>query len=181
MAAGIGAIFRAPLGGAILGAELLYRDDVESDALVPSFIATIVAYSIFGAVEGFSPIFGTQARFGFSDPAQLGWYALIGLACGLVGLLYIRGFYGLTDWFGRWTMPRVLRPAIAGFLVGCLGARRPRRPRAPATASSRRGSTGRRSSRSRSGWSWSCRSPRSWPPRSRSARAARAASSGRAW
>ena len=55
MAAGIGAIFRAPLGGAILGAELLYRDDVESEVLVPSFIATIIAYSIFGSVEGFTP------------------------------------------------------------------------------------------------------------------------------
>ncbi len=121
MAAGIGAIFRAPLGGAILGAELLYRDDVESDALVPSFVATIVAYSIFGSVEGFSPIFGAQARFGFSDPAQLGWYALIGLACGLVGLLYIKNFYGLTDLFARWQVPRALKPAIAGFLVGCLG------------------------------------------------------------
>ncbi len=121
MAAGIGAIFRAPLGGAILGAELLYRDDVESDALVPSFIATIVAYTIFGAVEGFSPIFGAQARFGFSDPVQLGWYALIGLACGLVGVLYIRTFYGLTAWFHRWAPPRWLKPAIAGFMVGCIG------------------------------------------------------------
>jgi chloride channel protein, CIC family len=121
MAAGIGAIFRAPLGGAVLGAELLYRDDVESDALVPSFIATIIAYSIFGAVEGFSPIFGTQARFGFSNPAQLGWYAVIGLACGLVGLLYIRSFYGLTAWFRRWAPPRWLKPAIAGFAVGCIG------------------------------------------------------------
>lgn len=121
MAAGIGAIFRAPLGGAILGAELLYRDDVESDALVPSFIATIIAYSIFGAVEGFSPIFGTQARFGFSDPAQLGWYAVIGLACGLVGLVYVTSFYGLTDRFRRWAVPPALKPAIAGFLVGCLG------------------------------------------------------------
>ena len=55
MAAGIGAIFRAPLGGAVLGAELLYREDVESDALVPSFIATIVAFSVFGAVVGFEP------------------------------------------------------------------------------------------------------------------------------
>lgn len=121
MAAGIGAIFRAPLGGAILGAELLYRDDIESDALFPSFIATIVAYSIFGSVEGFSPIFGAQALYGFSNPAQLVWYAVIGLVCGFVGLLYIRGFYGLTDWFGRWTMPRALRPAIAGLMVGCLG------------------------------------------------------------
>ena len=68
MAAGIGAIFRAPLGGAVLGAELHYRDDVESDALVPSFIATIVAYSIFGAVEGFSPIFGAQAQLRLLEP-----------------------------------------------------------------------------------------------------------------
>jgi chloride channel protein, CIC family len=121
MAAGIGAIFRAPLGGAILGAELLYRDDVESDALVPSFIGTIVAYTIFGAAKGFSPIFGTQARFGFSDPAELGWYALIGLVCGLVGLLYITGFYGLTRWFGRWRIPRAAKPALAGLAVGAIG------------------------------------------------------------
>ncbi len=121
MAAGIGAIFRAPLGGAVLGAELLYRDDVELDALVPSLVATIIAYTIFGAVEGFSPIFGAQARFGFTNPVQLGWYALIGLACGLVGLLYIRNFYGMTTWFHAWAPPRWLKPAIAGFMVGCIG------------------------------------------------------------
>src|SRR5690606_8344908 len=96
------------------------RDDVESDALVPSFIATIIAYSIFGAVEGFGPIFGTQARFGFTDPAQLGWYALIGLACGLVGLLYITNFYGLTDRFHHLAMPRWAKPAVGGLLVGCM-------------------------------------------------------------
>jgi len=121
LAAGIGAIFRAPLGGAVLGAELLYRDDVESDVLVPSFIATIIAYSIFGTVEGFSPIFGSQSRFGFSEPAQLGWYALIGVACGLVGILYITGFYGIGGLFRRWSFPRWAKPAVAGFLVGSIG------------------------------------------------------------
>ncbi len=121
MAAGIGAIFRAPLGGAVLGGELMYRDDIESDALVPSFIASIVAFAIFGSVEGFSPIFGAQARFGFSDPAQLAWYVLIGVACGLVGILYVTTFYGLSDRFTRWRIPRWAKPAIAGFLVGCIG------------------------------------------------------------
>jgi H+/Cl- antiporter ClcA len=120
MAAGIGAIFQAPLGAAVLGAELMYRDDVDSEALVPSFIATIIAYSIFGSVTGFTPIFGTQAGFGFDDPVQLGWYALIGVVCGLVGLLYIGNFYGLTDWFSRWSVPRAIKPAVAGFLVGCI-------------------------------------------------------------
>jgi H+/Cl- antiporter ClcA len=121
MAAGIGAIFRAPLGGAVLGGELLYRDDVESEVLVPSFIATIIAFTIFGAVEGFTPIFGAQAKFGFSNPAQLAWYAVIGLACGAVGLLYINNFYGLTDRFSAWRIPRTWKPAIAGVVVGCIG------------------------------------------------------------
>ncbi|HET9613461.1 MAG TPA: chloride channel protein, partial [Candidatus Limnocylindrales bacterium] len=55
MGAGIGAIFRAPLGGAVLAAEIPYRDDVESEALVPAFVASIVAFSIFGAIVGYAP------------------------------------------------------------------------------------------------------------------------------
>ena len=56
MAAGIGAIFRAPLGGAVMGAEIAYRDDVESDALVPSFVASVTGFTVFGAFLGFAPI-----------------------------------------------------------------------------------------------------------------------------
>ncbi len=121
VAAGIGAIFRAPLGGAILGAEILYRDDVESDALVPAFIASIVAYSIFGAAVGFAPIFGTQLGASFSDPRQLAYYALIGLSAGLVGRVYIGTFYGLTDRFRRLRLAPALRPAVAGVAVGLIG------------------------------------------------------------
>lgn len=122
MAAGIGAIFRAPLGGALLGAELLYRDDIESDALLPSFIATIVSFSVFGAVTGFEPIFGTLARVVFDDPRQLVWYVVLGIAAGLVGRLYIASFYRTTELFGRWGQPpRWLKPAIAGLAVGCIG------------------------------------------------------------
>ena len=122
MAAGIGAIFRAPLGGALLGAELLYRDDIESDGLLPSFIATIVAFSVFGVVTGFEPIFGTLARVVFDDPWQLVYYVVLGLAAGLVGRLYIATFYGTTERFTRWRqVPRWLKPAIAGLAVGLIG------------------------------------------------------------
>src|SRR5450759_5155399 len=58
-ASGIGAIFRAPLRGALLGAELLYRDDMESDAIMPSLLSSIVAFVVFGSVYGFEPIFGS--------------------------------------------------------------------------------------------------------------------------
>ncbi len=55
---GIGAIFGAPLGGAVLASEILYRDDFDPAALLPSFIASVVSFVVFGAVEGFSPLFG---------------------------------------------------------------------------------------------------------------------------
>ncbi len=121
MAAGIGAIFRAPLGGAVLGAEIPYRDDVESDALVPSFVASVVAYSIFGAVVGWSPIFGRVSGAAFSDVRQLAYFVVIGGACGLVGRLYIASFHGAGRWFRGLRLPPEVRPAVAGFLVGLIG------------------------------------------------------------
>jgi H+/Cl- antiporter ClcA/CBS domain-containing protein len=121
MGAGIGAIFRAPLGGAVLAAEIPYQDDLEADALIPGFVASIVAFSIFGALVSFAPIFGTVGSAGFTDPRQLVYYALIGLVAGTVGRLYITSFYGFTRWFGRWPVSRIVRPAIAGFAVGCIG------------------------------------------------------------
>ena len=120
MAAGIGAIFRAPLGGAILGIEIPYRDDVEADALVPSLVASVVAFSIFGVLIGFTPIFG-QINAVFNDPRQLIYYALIGIVAGVVGRMYISSFYGITRLFERWHIPREIKPAIAGFAVGTIG------------------------------------------------------------
>ena len=55
---GIGAIFGAPLGGAVLASEILYRDDFDPAALLPCFIASSVSYAIFGSFEGFGPLFG---------------------------------------------------------------------------------------------------------------------------
>jgi H+/Cl- antiporter ClcA len=125
MAAGIGAIFRAPFGGAVLGAELMYRDDVESDALIPSFVSSIVAYTVSGAVYGFEPIFGVQAQFVYDQPTDLIWYALIGVGTGLVGLLYIATFYRTSAVFSGLAAPAWLRPAIGGLLVGLMALAAP--------------------------------------------------------
>jgi chloride channel protein, CIC family len=117
---GIGAIFKAPLGGAVLAAEILYRDDIEVDTLLPAIVASIVSYAVFGAFEGFTPLFGYLARYQLPDPFELLWFALIGVICGFVGLLYARGFYGLKDLFDRLPVTRYLRPALGGLLVGAL-------------------------------------------------------------
>ena len=119
--AGIGAVFRAPLGGAVLAAEILYVQDIEVEVIIPSLIASIVGYSVFGTFVGFEPLFGQQGRFDFTQPIQLLYYAALGVICGLLGMLYARSFYATTDFFHRTKLPRALKPMIGGFLVGCMG------------------------------------------------------------
>jgi len=119
--AGIGAIFRAPLGGAVLSAELLYRSDVEPDVLAPALVASIVGYTLFAAVFGWTPVFGNQPGLTFNHPLQLLYYAVRGLAVGLVGILYIRVFYGLQGFFARLRLSPYLKPALGGLLVGLIG------------------------------------------------------------
>jgi CIC family chloride channel protein len=121
MGAGIGAIFRAPLGGAVMAAEILYIHDLEVEALIPALIASIVGYSVYGAFFGYAPIFGAQPQLGFDSPIQLLYYAILGVICGLVGILYSRSFYDLTAFFHRLRLPRWLKPALGGLLVGALG------------------------------------------------------------
>ena len=119
--AGIGAIFRAPLGGAILAAEILYKNDLEVEAIIPALIASIVGYSVFGAWSGWSPIFATSGNLAFTSPPQLLYYIVLGLLCGGVGLLYARGFYGMTHVFHRLALPRWIKPGIGGLCVGLIG------------------------------------------------------------
>src|SRR5262249_46787470 len=58
---GIGAIFGAPLGGAVLAASIVYREDFDYRALVPGFITSATAYSLFGSILGWTPLFGSVA------------------------------------------------------------------------------------------------------------------------
>ena len=88
--------------------------------MFPSFVASIVAFSIFGAVEGFDPIFGTLHIAPFGHPVQLVSYAALGIAAGLIGRLYARAFYFTVDLRRRIPGPDMLKPAVAGLAVGCI-------------------------------------------------------------
>jgi len=66
--AGVGAIFKAPLGGALLSTEILYLEGFEIQALIPSFIASLVGYAIFAGWSGYVPIFGRMEQQVPFDP-----------------------------------------------------------------------------------------------------------------
>jgi CBS domain-containing protein len=57
-------------------------------------------------------------HYRFSDPDRLVWFALIGVIGGLVGLVYAKGFYGISALFQRGPLPRWANPAVGGVLVG---------------------------------------------------------------
>ncbi len=120
--AGIGTIFKAPLGGAVLAAEILYIRDFEAEAIIPSFLAAIIGYSIFGLFEGFDPIF---ALIPISwNIWQLPFFLVLGIFCALFGLLYISVFYGTKDVFSRFfkerNLPPFLKPVSGAFILSII-------------------------------------------------------------
>jgi len=119
--AGIGSIFKAPLGGALISAEILYRRDFEFEALLPSFIASIVGYSVYASWSGWTPIFSINTGFTFSHPGQLLGFAILGVVCGLFGMLYGRTFYFIRDRFRVLKLPNYVKPAVGGLIVGTIG------------------------------------------------------------
>ncbi len=118
---GIGAIFKAPFGGALLSAEILYKRDFEADALFPSFIASVIGFAIYGAWAGWTPVFGAGGHYQFNHVSSLLGYLILGICAGLVGLIYPRTLYGTRAIFHRIPIPNHFKPAIGGLLVGLIG------------------------------------------------------------
>ncbi len=121
-AGGIGAVFHAPLGGALFAAEVLYSElDIEQDVLVPSIISAVTAYSIAGYFTGFGSIFHINASQ-YHQPAALPLYLVLALVAAGGAYAFVRIFDGVHDAFHRWDVPNYLKPVIGGLLTGLLGA-----------------------------------------------------------
>nr|WP_319376546.1 chloride channel protein [uncultured Methanoregula sp.] len=120
--AGIGTIFKAPLGGAVLAAEVLYTRDFEADAIVPAFLASVIGYAIFGFFEGYTPIFALGPLVW--NIWQIPMFLLLGILCAAFGLLYIFTFYWSRDQFAaafrRYNLPMYLKPVSGAVLLGII-------------------------------------------------------------
>ena len=121
LAAGVSAIFRAPMAGSLFAAEVMYRDlDLEYEVIIPSVVASIVAYSVFAMVFGWDPIFATPA-FAFRHPAQLAPFTLLGVAVAFAAIGFIKVFYAVHGFFDRLRVSPALKPALGGLATGLVG------------------------------------------------------------
>jgi chloride channel protein, CIC family len=118
-AAGICAVFRTPLGAALLAVEVLYRDGFESDALVPSILASVVSYSVVISLFGDSTLFGRLPRFPFI-PAHLPLYALLALCVAVLAVALVRSLTWVRRVIGGLRAPDWSKPALGALGLGLL-------------------------------------------------------------
>jgi CIC family chloride channel protein len=119
-AAGMSAIFRAPLTGIVFALEMPYKDDLAHEALVPSLIASVVSYMTLGSLLNAQPIFNFASTVTFTR-ADLYWCALLGLIIGLTSLAFVVTFRRLRVFVVKNRLPHWLKMGIGGVLTGVCG------------------------------------------------------------
>ena len=123
VAAAVSASFNAPIAGAIFALEVVLRHYAVR-AFAPIAIAaiagTVISRLEFGNVTEFHlPVEGSVAFY-----VELPAFLILGLVCGLVAVIFMRAiFWGddMADAASRaLRLPPVLRPALAGLVLGII-------------------------------------------------------------
>ncbi len=124
--AGIGALFTAPLGGALFAPEVLYRkEEFEGEAIVPCILASMLGYTTFTAITGVKRAIPMSDELleglTFGGARELPIYVALALICTLVGWLWVHAFGAVAQLGRRFKhVPLGLRAGLGGLLLGAL-------------------------------------------------------------
>ncbi len=115
---GIAAILKAPLGGALFGAEFLYKRDMEVKAVYPSMIASVVSFAIYGIVVGYGPLFGNVS---YAVSLNLiPFFIAAGLASGIFARIYVKVYHALSGWFHKIHYAEFVKPAMGALIASAI-------------------------------------------------------------
>ncbi|MEL6204963.1 MAG: chloride channel protein [Pseudomonadota bacterium] len=123
VAAAVSASFNAPIAGTIFALEVVLRHyavHAFAPIVIASVAGTVISRSVFGDVAEFDLVDDEMLAFYVELPAFL----LLGLLSGLVAITQMRAIFW-TDAVGtqltrRSGLPRWMRPAVAGLLLGAI-------------------------------------------------------------
>ena len=123
VAAAVSASFNAPIAGALFALEVVLRHfavHAFAPIVIASAAGTVINRLVFGDVTEFVLPVQNALEFYVELPAFL----ILGLVCGLVAVVLMKAIFWADDigtYFQTETgMPRFLRPAVAGGLLGLL-------------------------------------------------------------
>lgn len=128
-AGGLGAVLRAPLGGALFAAEMLYREpDFEHDVVIPSVISSVTAFSVFTGIRGHEPVFHIPIALKYPSVGgnmfgEFLHYALISLLCALVAFVFVKSVSFIEHKiFGKVPLPSLAKAGVGGMALGGFAA-----------------------------------------------------------
>ncbi|MCB9799201.1 MAG: chloride channel protein [Candidatus Omnitrophica bacterium] len=119
-AAGIAAVFNAPLAGVMFSLEVIMRDFGArslSTVVVSALAGSIVSRSLLGNHPAFMvPVYKLHSPF------EIGLYLLLGIVSAFVALLFIHTLDKSEEWTAHKTkIYPWLKPALGGLAVGVIG------------------------------------------------------------
>ncbi len=118
MSAGFASVFGTPLAGAVFGLEVFLLGSIRYDAVLPSFLAAIVADWVTRAWGVGHTAYPTLEALPLT-PALLGCTLLAGALFGLTARGFASITHGIERVFGR-IADAPLRPVVGGVLVALL-------------------------------------------------------------
>jgi CIC family chloride channel protein len=119
-AAGMSAVFRAPLTGIVFALEMPYKDDLAHEALLPSLIASVISFATMAAFTGAGPIF-TFPSAGVYTRKDLLWAVLLGAICGVITMVFDITFRRARRFAIHAKVPHWIKMAVGGLLTGACG------------------------------------------------------------
>jgi CIC family chloride channel protein len=117
-AAGISAAFNAPIAGVIFGIEKI-TGAAGGTALAPYVVSSILAATVSRALLGDQPVLALPVEYAVRSPWELVLYLALGVATGVVAVLYSRGVWRTQDFFDRLRSPW-LQVGLGALAVGAL-------------------------------------------------------------
>ena len=123
VAAAVSASFNAPIAGALFALEVVLRHfalHAFAPIVIASAAGTVITRLEFGNLVEFPRGTDTALEFYQELPAFL----ILGLISGLVAVAFMRAIFWTEDRATalqrRWSVPRYLRPALAGLVLGAI-------------------------------------------------------------
>jgi CIC family chloride channel protein len=118
-AAGIAAIFRAPLTGAIMGIESPYKHDMAHEALIPGLVASATSYATFSFLRPATPYFPIDFVYHIHVRDIL-LCLPVGIAGGLASHLFLALLTRTKRHYNRWTAPRIFKNFVGGVILSLI-------------------------------------------------------------
>jgi CIC family chloride channel protein len=122
-AAGIAATFNSPVAGVIFAIELIlgnYAITTLTPLIVSSVVATVVCYAFPSVTGGNVRAFDIPFTYELVSAWEIPLFALLGVAAGLVALLFVVAIYAAEDAFDRVPIPPYVKPVAGGLMLGGL-------------------------------------------------------------